>query len=129
MKEHKLGAMEAKFAQLIWDNVPIASGELVKLCEGEFGWKKSTTYTMLRRLCERGIFKNADGAVTAVKTRAEFDALLSEEFVNETFGGSLPKFFAAFSMRTRLSESEIDELERLINSHKSEKAGEDGADD
>ena len=115
MEDYKLGAMETRFAELMWDNEPIASGELVKLCAKELGWKKSTTYTMLRRLCERNIFQNNNGVVSSVITRQEFQALQSEQFVKETFDGSLPQFLAAFSMRKKLSEKEIDELQRLIN--------------
>jgi len=116
--DHKLGAMETKFAELIWDHEPIASGELVKICEKELSWKKSTTYTMLRRLCERRIFENKSGVVSALLTKQEFQALQSEQFVQETFGGSLPHFLTSFATRRKLSESEIDELEKMINQHR-----------
>ena len=115
MTDYRLGAMEARFARLIWDSAPVSSGELVKLCEKELSWKKSTTYTMLRRLCERGIFKNEGGTVTALMSRQDFAALQSEKFVEETFDGSLPRFLAAFASRNRLSEQEIDQLQRLID--------------
>jgi predicted transcriptional regulator len=115
VEDHKLGVMESKFADLIWDNAPIPSGDLVKLCEKALTWKKSTTYTMLRRLCERGIFKNSDGTVTSLMSKQEFTALQSERFVEETFDGSLPQFLAAFTLRKKLSESEISELQRLID--------------
>lgn len=115
MEEYKLGVMETKFAELMWDNEPISSGELVKLCERELTWKKSTTYTMLRRLCDRGIFQNKDGSVSSILSKQEFAALQSEKFVEETFNGSLPRFLAAFTLRKNLSEEEIDELQRLIN--------------
>jgi len=118
LEDYKLGAMETKFAELMWDNEPIASGELVKLCEKELSWKKSTTYTMLRRLCERNIFQNKNGVVSSIITRQEFQALQSEQFVKETFGGSLPHFLAAFATRKKLSENEIEELQRLINQHR-----------
>ncbi|MCG9968685.1 BlaI/MecI/CopY family transcriptional regulator [Pelotomaculum terephthalicicum JT] len=118
MEDYKLGAMETKFAELMWDNEPIASGELVKLCEKELSWKKSTTYTMLRRLCERNIFQNKNGVVSSIITKQEFQALQSEQFVKETFGGSLPHFLAAFATRKKLSENEIEELQRLINQHR-----------
>ena len=113
--DYKLGVMETKFAELIWDNEPISSGELVKLCERELAWKKSTTYTMLRRLCDRGIFQNRDSTVSSLMTKQEFAALQSEKFVEETFDGSLPRFLAAFTLRKKLSEEEIDELTRLID--------------
>ena len=113
--DNKLGAMEMRFAELIWANAPINSGELVKLCEKELSWKKSTTYTMLRRLCQRGIFKNEESIVTAVITRAEFDARESTDFVEEKFNGSLPRFLAAFNARKKLSDAEIEALQKLIN--------------
>jgi predicted transcriptional regulator len=118
MHDYKLGAMETKFAELMWDNEPIASGELVKLCEKELSWKKSTTYTMLKRLCQRKIFQNKDGVVSSLLSRREFDALQSEKFVEETFDGSLPKFLAAFTMRKKLSDKEIDELQKLIDENR-----------
>ena len=121
MEENKLGAMEMKFAELIWANAPIGSGALVRLCEEALGWKKSTTYTMLRRLCQRGIFKNENSTVTAVLSRADFDARQSEEFVEEKFDGSLPRFLAAFTSRKKLSDAEIDALQRLIDESRREK--------
>ena len=115
MEENKLGMMEMRFAELIWATAPVGSGELVRLCEKELGWKKSTTYTMLRRLCQRGIFKNENSTVTAVLSRADFDARQSEEFVEEKFDGSLPRFLAAFMSRKKLSDAEIDALQKLID--------------
>ena len=102
------------------DNEPISSGELVKLCEKELTWKKSTTYTMLRRLCERRIFQNKNGAVSSLMSKQEFNALQSEKFVEETFAGSLPQFIAAFTLRKKLSEKEINELHRLIDEKRGE---------
>ncbi len=110
----KLGKMEARFAELIWRNAPISSGELVKLCQRELEWKKSTTYTMLRRLCQRGIFENREGTVVSLLTREEVLAQQSESFLEETFQGSLPQFLAAFTAREPLTEEEIRELEALI---------------
>jgi predicted transcriptional regulator len=118
MEDHKLGVMETKFAELMWDNEHISSGDLVKTCEKEFAWKKSTTYTMLRRLCERGIFQNKDGIVSSLMSKQEFNALQSEKFVEETFGGSLPQFLAAFTRRKKLSEKEIEELRKLIGENR-----------
>jgi len=120
MKKYKLGEMEQRFADLIWQHEPISSGELVKLCETELNWKKSTTYTMLKRLCDRGIFQNQKSMVTALMTREDFLAAQGEQFLNRTFGGSLPRFFAAFTRRNRLSEKEISELQRLIDEHREE---------
>ena len=120
MEAHKLGVMETKFAELIWQNAPLPSGEIVKLCFAEFGWKKSTTYTMLRRLCDRGIFRNIGGTVSVLLSQQEFQALQSGQFINGTFDGSLPKFLASFMSRAKLSEREIDELQKIINEHKEE---------
>ena len=114
MEVMKLGIVEAQFAELIWTNEPIASGELVKLCEKELNWKKSTTYTVLKKLCERGIFQNNEGVVTSRLTRDEFNAVQSEQFVDENFKGSLPAFLAAFGTRKKLTDKEIDEMKALI---------------
>lgn len=114
MEVMKLGIVEAQFAELIWAREPIASGELVKLCEKELNWKKSTTYTVLKKLCERGIFQNNDGIVTSKLTRDEFNAVQSEQFVEDTFEGSLPAFLAAFTSRKPLSKEEVEEIRRLI---------------
>lgn len=113
-----MGEVESRFADLIWANEPINSGSLVKLCEQELKWKKSTTYTVLRRLCERGLFQNADGTVTSLVSREEYYAMQSEQFVEETFQGSLPGFLAAFTKRRQLSPKEIDALQDLIDKHR-----------
>jgi len=110
----KLGAVESKFADLVWANAPLGSGELVKLCEEALNWKKPTTYTVLRKLCERGLFQNVNGVVSPVLSREEFYALQSEEFVDETFGGSLPGFVAAFTQRKKLTAEEAAEIRKLI---------------
>ena len=115
MDDIKLGAIEARFADLIWQQEPVGSGELVKLCQQELGWKKPTTYTVLRRLCERGLFQNENSIVTSCISREEFYARQSEKFVEETFDGSLPAFLAAFGTRKKLSAGEIDELQALID--------------
>ena len=115
MSELKLGAIESRFADIIWNNEPLTSTELVKLAEGELDWKKSTTYTVLKRLCERGIFQNQTGTVTSRISKEEFYAVQSEKFVEDTFSGSLPAFLAAFTTRKKLSEEEIDQLQKLID--------------
>ncbi len=120
MQEFNLAPIEARFSDLIWKNEPIPSGELVKLCERELNWKKSTTYTVLRRLCERGIFQNTDGTVTSRVTRAEFYARCSESFVEEAFGGSLPMFLTAFTRRKKLKPEEIDALQKMIDDSREE---------
>ena len=115
MSELRMGAIESRFADMIWENEPVPSPELVKLAERELNWKKSTTYTVLKRLCERGIFQNQGGVVTSLISRADFYAVRSEKFVEETFSGSLPAFLAAFTTRKKLSEEEIAELQALID--------------
>ena len=118
MEPYKLGEMELRFADLIWEREPVSSGKLVKLCETELSWKKSTTYTMLKRLCSRGIFENQRGTVAALITREDFLAMQGEQFLTETFDGSLPRFLAAFTRRNKLSEKEILEIQRLIDEYK-----------
>ena len=115
MSELRMGAIESHFADMIWENEPVPSPELVKLAERELNWKKSTTYTVLKRLCERGIFQNRGGVVTSLISRQDFYAVQSEKFVEETFSGSLPAFLAAFTTRKKLSEEEIAELQALID--------------
>lgn len=114
-KEIRLAFVESVFADIIWENEPISSGELVKLCEKKLNWKKSTTYTVLRKLCARGIFQNKDGKVTSILSKSQFQAVQSEQFVEETFGGSLPAFIAAFTSSKRLSKEEIEEIHRMID--------------
>ncbi len=118
MSDLKLGVIESRFAELIWSREPLSSGELVKLCQQELGWKKSTTYTVLRKLCERGIFQNEDGKVTSLISKEEFYALQSEQFVEENFKGSLPAFLTAFTRRKKFSKQEIEELQKLIDESK-----------
>ena len=118
MSELTMGAIESRFAEIIWQREPVSSTELVKLAAKELDWKKSTTYTVLRRLCERGIFQNQDGTVTSLISKQDFYAVQSEKFVEETFSGSLPAFLAAFTTRKKLSDAEINELQELINQSK-----------
>lgn len=120
MKEYKLSESEKRFADLIWDNEPIGSGELVRLSEKEFNWKKSTTYTVLKKLCERKIFQNKEAIVSSLIKREEYYRIKAGEFVNDTFGGSLPKFLTAFIGKSKLSKTEINEIKNLIDSHKEE---------
>ena len=118
MKDPRLAGMEAKFAELIWQHAPVGSGQLVALCQQAFDWKKSTTYTMLKRLCGKGLFRNEGGIVEALISRDEYASLQSSQFVEEAFGGSLPRFFAAFPSRKKLTAAEVDELQRLIDEYK-----------
>lgn len=117
MDNYKLGIVEQKFAELIWKNEPISSGELVKLCLKELEWKKSTTYTVLKKLCEKGIFKNDNGTVTSLISKDDFFALQSKNFVDETFEGSLPAFIAAFTKKQELSKKDIDEIRKMIETY------------
>ena len=117
MDDKKLGFVESKFADIIWQHEPISSGDLVKRCETELHWKKPTTYTVLRRLCERGIFQNEGGTVRSLISREEFYALQSERFVEENFSGNLPSFLAAFTRRRGLSADEIAEIRKMIDSY------------
>ncbi len=118
MMNIKLGVIETRFAEIIWRYEPMSSRTLVKHCEEELDWKKSTTYTVLKKLCERGLFQNQKGMVSALISREEYFAMQSEDFVNETFQGSLPAFVAAFTSRNKLSEQEIEELQRVILENK-----------
>ena len=118
MEKYKLGEMEQKFADLIWENEPLSSRALTKLCEKAFSWKRTTTYTMLKRLCEREIFQNESGTVTSLMSKSEFGAAQGEQFLTETFDGSLPRFLAAFTRRKKLSEKEIKEIQKLIDDHR-----------
>lgn len=115
MPELRMGAAEGRFADLIWENEPITSGNLAKLGAQVLNWKKTTSFTVLKRLCERGIFQNEGGTVTSLLSREDYYAQHSKQYVEENFGGSLPAFLAAFSTRSKLSDREVEELKRLID--------------
>ena len=116
MADYKLGEIETIFADIIWDNEPLSSRRLAELAQERLDWKRTTTYTILKRLCDRELFQNEGGTVTSLVSREEFYARQSEIFVEETFHGSLPAFLAAFGSRKKLSDSEIDELQKVIDS-------------
>lgn len=116
MNDMKLGAIESRFADIIWNQEPIKTGDLFKMAEKELGWKRQTSYTILRRMCEKGLFQIRDRVVTSLISREEFFARQSEQFVEETFEGSLPAFLAAFGSRKKLSGEEIDQLKKVIES-------------
>ncbi|ATW23758.1 BlaI/MecI/CopY family transcriptional regulator [Candidatus Formimonas warabiya] len=118
MKEYKLSQSEARFAEIIWQHEPLGSGELVKICEKEMEWKKSTTYTVLKNLCEKGIFQNQNAVVTSLIKKDEFYARQSRRFVEDTFGGSLPKFMTSFIGGKKLTRKQAEELKRLIDEHR-----------
>ncbi|MGL5647596.1 MAG: BlaI/MecI/CopY family transcriptional regulator [Clostridium sp.] len=118
MKELKLAETEMKFAKIIWEREPIQSGELVKVCEEKLEWKKSTTYTVLKKVCNKGIFKNENSVVSALMTKDEFLSKRGEEFIDEAFGGSLFKFLTSFVERKKLSEDERREIKEMIDNYK-----------
>lgn len=114
MEKYKLYDAEYKFVSLIWDNEPINSTDLVRLCADKLGWKKSTTYTVLKKLCERGILENRDATVTALVKREDVQRYESRAMLEKAFEGSLPKFLTAFLSDRKLSEQEAEELKRII---------------
>jgi len=118
MSDIELGAVQERFADIVWENEPIGSGELVKLAAERLNWKKPTTYTVLRKLCEKGIFQNENGTVTSLISREDFYSAKSERFVEETFQGSLPAFVAAFMSRKALSDSEAEEIQKMIDKYR-----------
>ena len=118
MSDLKMGPVETRFAEIIWDREPVGSTELVRLAEAALGWKKSTTYTVLKRLCDRGIFQNKGGTVTSQLSRADYDTAQSQQFVEESFSGSLPACITAFTRQKKLTEDEIAELQRLIDQNR-----------
>lgn len=117
MTDKKLGVVESRFADIVWSKAPLPMSELVKICAEELNWKRTTTYTVLKRLGDHGLFQNKSGTVSALISREEFYSKQSEIFVNENFDGSLPAFFAAFTSRKKLSKDDVSELKKLIDSY------------
>ena len=115
MKDMKLGVIETRFAEIIWANEPLSTNQLIKLCAEELEWKRTTTYTVLKKLCEKGIFKTENSLVSALISKQEFEGMQSEQFLEETFKGSLPAFLTAFNARKKLSNADIDEIQKLID--------------
>ena len=120
MSDIELGAVQERFADIVWANEPVGSGELVKLCEKELGWKKPTTYTVLRKLCEKGLLKNDNGTVSSLVSREDFYSSKSEQIVEDSFRGSLPAFVAAFISRRELTVREAEEIQSMIDAFKKE---------
>ncbi len=120
MIDMELGAVQERFADIVWANEPVGSGELVKLCERELNWKKPTTYTVLRRLCEKGLLKNENGVVTSCVSREDFYSTKSEQIVEDSYRGSLPAFIASFISRKNLSAEEADEIREMIDAFRKE---------
>lgn len=121
MSDLKMGPVETRFAEIIWEKEPVGSMELVKLAEEALGWKKSTTYTVLKKLCDKGIFRNDGGTVTVVKTKQAVQAIQSHQFVEDAFSGSLPAFLAAFAQGGLLSPKDIRDIRAMIDAY--EKGG------
>lgn len=117
MDHLRLAEGEYRFACIVWENEPLPSGKLVELSQAQLGWKKSTTYTVLKKLCDRGIFQNRDGMVTSILSQKEFQSRQSRRFVEDTFSGSLPAFIAAFAEGGELTDQELLEIRRLIDSY------------
>ena len=114
--ETRLGVIEERFAQLMWENVPLTTREMVNLCQEELNWKRTTTYTVLKKLCDRGIFAMNNRMVTALMSEEEFRALRGEQFVEHNYNGSLPAFIAAFTSRKKVTKEEMEEIKKLIES-------------
>lgn len=117
MIDYQLGEVESRFADIIWQSEPITSTALAKMCDEQLQWKKSTTYTVLKRLCEKGIFQNQKGIVTSKLSKTDFCAAQSEQFVEKTFDGSLPAFLAAFTTRKRLTPEEVEQLRKMVEEY------------
>lgn len=120
MPEKTMGAVERRFADLIWDNEPITAAELARLADRELGWKKTTAYTALKRLCEKGIFRNESGTVSPILSREEYQRRQSQKFLDDTCGGSLPAFIAAFTKRGSLSRADLDEIRKMLDEYEKE---------
>jgi predicted transcriptional regulator len=118
MGDIELAAVQERFADIVWANEPVASGDLVKICERELNWKKPTTYTVLRKLCEKGLLRNADGVVTSLMSRDDFYSKKSEQIIDDSYNGSLPAFIAAFTSHKKLSRKEVDEIQKMIDGFK-----------
>lgn len=117
-RQYALCESEYRFAEIVWQNEPVNSGELVTLCEKGLGWKKSTTYTVLKKLCDKGIFQNERATVTALVGHQQVQKYESEQFVNGKFGGSLPQFITSFMGDKKISSVEAEQLKMMIDSYK-----------
>ena len=120
VKDFELGALQERFADIVWEHEPIASGDLAKVCEKELKWKRPTTYTVLRKLCEKGILQNKDGIVSSLVSRREFYSAKSGQIIEDSYKGSLPAFIAAFTEQNSLSEADINEIQAMIDKYRKE---------
>lgn len=122
MGDMRLGMVEAHFADIVWENAPLTTKELVKLCaQPPLNWKRTTTYTVLKKLCLRGIFELADSTVTVKLTKDQFRTIRSGQFVEEHFSGSLPAFIAAFTSGKKLKAEELEQIRRLLDQYEETK--------
>jgi len=115
MSDMKLGPIETRFAHMVWEHAPMTTAQLVKLCAEELQWKRTTTYTVLKKLSEKGLFRTENSTVTVLISGEEFEATQSADFVEETFQGSLPAFVAAFTRKRSISPQELKELRQLLD--------------
>lgn len=120
MAQIRLGMVEARFADIVWENAPLTTKELVALCEKELNWKRTTTYTVLKKLCDRGLFLMKDSVVSVVLSKEEFHSIQSEQFVKDNFQGSLPAFIAAFTARQTPTQEELDQIKKMIQQYEEE---------
>lgn len=120
MKSIELAAVQERFADIVWENEPVASGDLVQICEKKLNWKKPTTYTVLRKLCEKGLLQNVDGVVSSLISKEEFYSAKSEQIIEDSYKGSLPAFIAAFTSHKKLTKKDVDEIQQLIDAFKKE---------
>lgn len=118
--DFKMCESDFKFMCIIWDNEPLTSHRLVELCSEKLGWKKSTTYTSLKKLCEKGYAKNENTIVSSIISKKDVQAYRSESIIENSFSGSLPKFLVSFFGSNKISKKEAEELKQLIDSYKEE---------
>ena len=120
MDQLRLCESDYRFMTLVWDHQPLPSGRLVELCSKNLGWKKSTTYTVLKKLCERGLFQTENSTVTVLVEKADFLAMQGEKLIEESYGGSLPAFLAAFTSRKSLTPEDLAEIKKLMDAYEKE---------
>ncbi len=115
MEIPKIHESEYRFCLILWEHEPVTAVELVKLCQNQLGWKRTTTYTVIKRLSERGVLKSTEGIIASIVSKEEAQAWEIDELVEKKFEGSLPAFIAAFTKRQTLSEKELEEVQRMID--------------
>lgn len=118
METPKVFESEYRFCLLLWEHEPIKSTELAKICEAELGWKKATTYTVIKRLSERNVIKSENAIITSLVSKSEVQTAEIDDMVEKTFAGSIPDFLAAFANSKKLSKKEIQEIQKLIDDYK-----------